>query len=123
MLATVPIRCRSIGGRIGDLGVALQQDADLALLAHRLLRGGDRARPADGDRQHDPGNSTVLRTGTMISASGRQRRHRGQRRRGAPRVGAALCACELGCRQPRLVPAFCKVMSRQPWASARRTAL
>ena len=33
--------------RIGDLGVALHQDADLALLAHRLLGGGDRARPAD----------------------------------------------------------------------------
>ena len=33
--------------RVGDLGVALHQDADLALLAHRLLRRGDRARPAD----------------------------------------------------------------------------
>ena len=41
--------------RIGDLGVALHQDADLALLAHGLLRGRDRARPADRDRQDHAG--------------------------------------------------------------------
>ena len=34
-------------GRLGDLRVALHQNADLALLAHRLLRGRDRTRPAD----------------------------------------------------------------------------
>ncbi len=41
--------------RIGDFGVALHKDADLALLAHGLLRGGDRLRPAEHDRQHQPG--------------------------------------------------------------------
>ena len=40
---------------IGGLGVALHQDADRALLAHRLLRRRDRARTADRDRQHDAG--------------------------------------------------------------------
>ncbi len=43
------------GARIGHLRVALHEDAELALLAHRLLRGGDRARPSDGDRQHQAG--------------------------------------------------------------------
>jgi hypothetical protein len=32
--------------------IALHQDADLPLIAQRLLRGGDRARTADRDRQH-----------------------------------------------------------------------
>ena len=48
------MRCMSTGpGR--RVGVALQQDADLTLIPHRLLRGGDRLRPADGDRQHQTG--------------------------------------------------------------------
>ena len=42
-------------GRVGDVGRALQQNADLTLVAHRLLRGGDRLRPADRDRQHQAG--------------------------------------------------------------------
>ena len=31
-------------GRLGELGIALHEDADLALVAHRLLRGRDRLR-------------------------------------------------------------------------------
>ena len=42
-----------VGAGIVGLGIALQQDADRPLLAHRLLRGGDRFRPADGDRDDD----------------------------------------------------------------------
>ena len=49
------MRCMSIGCRIGDLGVTLQQNADLALVAHRLLRRGNRLRAAERDRQHQAG--------------------------------------------------------------------
>ena len=42
-------------GRLGHLGVALQKNADLPLIAHRLLRGRDRFRPAERDRQHEAG--------------------------------------------------------------------
>ena len=35
---------------IGDLGVALHEDADLTLFPHCLLCGSDRARPTDRDR-------------------------------------------------------------------------
>jgi hypothetical protein len=43
------------GSRIGNCWIALHQDADLALLSDRLLRGRDGARPADRDRQHQAG--------------------------------------------------------------------
>jgi hypothetical protein len=36
----------------GQLGVALQQDPDLALLAHRLLGRGDCLRPSQRNRRH-----------------------------------------------------------------------
>ena len=49
--------------------VALHEDADLALLAHRLLRGGDRPGRPTAIGSTTPGNSTVSRTGTMMSAS------------------------------------------------------
>ena len=69
MLATVPMRWRSSGVGIVHLGLALQHDQDLALLAHRLLGGGDgRGRPTVIGNTIS-GNSTVLRTGTTISAS------------------------------------------------------
>ena len=57
--------------RIGDLRVALHQDADLALFAHGLLCGGDRARPADA-RSAAPCPETTRCCGParMISASG-----------------------------------------------------
>jgi hypothetical protein len=42
-------------GWIVDVGRALQQDADLTLLAHRLLRSRDRLRTAQSDRQHQAG--------------------------------------------------------------------
>ena len=54
---------------LGNLGIALHQNANLALLPHRLLDRGDRLRPANGDRGTMPGNSTVLRTGRRMAAS------------------------------------------------------
>jgi hypothetical protein len=42
-------------GGIGHLGVALHENADLALVAHSLLCRGNRALPADRDRQNEPG--------------------------------------------------------------------
>ena len=41
--------------RIGHFRVALHQHADGPLIAHRLLRGEDRARTAERNRQHDAG--------------------------------------------------------------------
>ena len=41
--------------RLRELRIALHEDADLALLANRLLGGADRARAADRDREHRPG--------------------------------------------------------------------
>ena len=43
-----------------DLGAALQDDADRPLLAQRLLRGGDRLRPADRDRRDGAGKQHHL---------------------------------------------------------------
>ena len=40
---------------IGDLRLALHDDADLALGLHRLLSGGKRLRAADRDREHGAG--------------------------------------------------------------------
>lgn len=40
---------------VGHLGIALQQDPDLALVADSLLRGRDRFRPADRNREDEPG--------------------------------------------------------------------
>ena len=42
-------------GRLGDVGVALHQDADLPLLTHRLLSRTYRALTPDRDRQHETG--------------------------------------------------------------------
>ena len=41
-------------GRIGRARLPLHQQPDLPLFAHRLLGRGDRARLADGDRNHRP---------------------------------------------------------------------
>ena len=41
-----------VGPGLLDLGLALQQDAERALQAHRLLRGGARALATDGEREH-----------------------------------------------------------------------
>ena len=43
--------------RIGDLGVALHQDADRLLLAHRLLRGRDRLGAPDVIGNTSPGTA------------------------------------------------------------------
>jgi hypothetical protein len=58
-----------IGTGILDVRISLQEDSDRPLLAQRLLRGGDRFRPEMVIGATTDGNSTVLRTGTMISAS------------------------------------------------------
>ena len=66
--------------RLGDLGVALHQDADLALLAHRLLRRGDRFRPAERDRQNEAGKQhgrAHRHDDQRIGRQGRQRPARG----------------------------------------------
>ena len=44
-----------VRARFVQLGVTLQQDADLTLFAHRLLRGGDRLRTPQRDRGHHAG--------------------------------------------------------------------
>ena len=47
----VHVDCR----RIGNVGIALLEDADRTLLAHGLLGRGDRLRTADRDRHHHAG--------------------------------------------------------------------
>ena len=74
-------------GRIGDLGITLQQDADLALIAHRLLRGGDRLRPAERDRQHQAGEQHGIAHRHDDQRIGRQRRQRAAAF-GRPGIGA-----------------------------------
>ena len=73
---------------IGGLGVALHQDADRALLAHRLLRRRNRARAADRDRQHHAGKQHGVAHGNDDQRVRRQRRqmHRAARRKGARRA-------------------------------------
>jgi hypothetical protein len=115
-IGEVPMRCMSIGSRIGDFGGALQQDADLALVAHRLLRGGDDFGRPSVIGSTTPGNSTVLRTGTMMSASAGSGGS-------VPRPAAQLRSMTAFPSQPRLTPAFCKVITRQPSTTARRTVL
>ncbi|MGY4266688.1 hypothetical protein ACVJF2_005258 [Bradyrhizobium sp. USDA 4519] len=44
---------KPVGAGIVGLGIALQQDADRPLLAHRLLGRGNRGRPGDRDRNDD----------------------------------------------------------------------
>jgi hypothetical protein len=66
--------------RLGRFRVALHQDADLALLAHRLLGGGDRARPAHRDRQHQPRKQHEAAHRNDDQGVVGQRRH-GRRRR------------------------------------------
>ena len=62
------------GGRIGDVGVALLQNADRALLAHGLLRGGDRLRAADRHRHHHAGEQHEIAHRHDDHRVGRQRR-------------------------------------------------
>jgi hypothetical protein len=81
--------------RLGHFRVALQQNADLALVAHRLLRGRYRFRPAERDRQHQAGKQQGV----------------------AHRHDSTFQP------QPRLGPAFCKVITRHPSTTARRTPL
>ncbi len=40
------------GGRIGGAGIALQENAELPLVANRLLSGGDRPLASNGDGQY-----------------------------------------------------------------------
>ena len=61
-------------GRVGELGIALHEDADLALVAHRLLRGGDRLRASERDRQHQAGEQHGVAHRHDDERIGRQRR-------------------------------------------------
>ena len=92
MLATVPIRCMSIGKGSAGLGVALHQDADRALLAHRLLRRRDRARTADRDRQHQARKQHGVAHGDddqRVRRQWRQMHRAARRKRLAPARSAA----------------------------------
>ena len=60
--------------RIGDFGIALHENPDLALVAHRLLRGGHRFRPAERDRQHKAGEQHGRAHRHDDQRVGRQRR-------------------------------------------------
>ena len=66
-------------------GITLQQEADLALGARRLLRGGDRGRAADRDRRHHAGKQHGVAQRHDDHGVVRQRLH-------TPAV-----ACGLGC--------------------------
>ena len=63
------------GGRIGDIGRALHQDADLALLLDGALGNLDRAGPADRDRQDDARKQHRFAHGQDHDCVGRQFRH------------------------------------------------
>ena len=63
------------GCRIGHLGVTLQENADLALIADRLLRRGNRLRAADRDRQHQAGEQHGIAHRHDDECVGRQWRH------------------------------------------------
>ena len=62
--------------RIGDLGVTLQQNANLALVAHRLLGRGNRLRAAERDRQHQAGKQHGIAHRHDDERVGRQWRQR-----------------------------------------------
>jgi hypothetical protein len=125
----VAIRCRDVaqdvrhradrvqvGGRQLFLrGVALQHQQDLALLAHRLLDGGDRRGAADADRKdhlwkqheiaHRHHDQRVGRQGLRVVF----RIHRLHR----------FILRTHGCLR---MPALASVTTRQPFASKRRTS-
>ena len=96
------------------LGVALQHDDDLALLAHRLLRGRDGRRTAQRDREHDLGkeNGVAHRHDDQRIGGQRSRRLAGRTGAGID-VGRAhdlaLCDAALG-----------SLITRQPWATPLR---
>ncbi len=60
--------------RVGRLGVALHDDADRLLLAHGALRGQDRARAPERDRQGDAGEEHEAAHRYDDQPIGRQRR-------------------------------------------------
>jgi hypothetical protein len=65
--------------------VPLQQNADLALIAHRLLGGRDRLLPAERDRQHEPREQHGVAHRHDDERIRRQRRQRGCARSGLVR--------------------------------------
>jgi hypothetical protein len=74
-------------GRILDLGGTLQQNADLALIAHGLLRGRNRFRTAERNRQHQPGEQH----GVAHRHNDQRVRRQSRQRRGA-NARALFCA-------------------------------
>ncbi len=81
-----PMHVDRIG--IGRLGVALHEDADRPLFAHRLLGRHHRARASDRDRQHHPREQHGLAHRNDDDGIRRQWAHR-RRRLVAPLVGRA----------------------------------
>ena len=94
-----------------DLLAALHEDAELALLPQRLLRGSHRAGASDRDRQHQAGEQHG-------AAHGHDDERIGGRRCIAHRpAGARSSQCF--CLKPRTVSTFSSLTSRQPLAVAR----
>ena len=111
----MPIAVHVGGCGLGQLRVALHEDADLALLAHGLLRGGDRAGPADGDRQHQPGKQHGIAHGHDDERVRRQQE---------PMLPPAPLGASRSERyQPWRASTLSSVISRQPLAAERRTSL
>ncbi len=82
--------------RVRHFGIPLHHDADLPLLADRLLGGRDRARAADRDRQHDAGKQDDVAHRHDDERVARQGSHPG----GAG--GLLRGICELGVSHDRL---------------------
>ena len=103
-----------VGPGIVLLGLALQHDQDLALLADSLLGGGDARGASHRDREHDLGKENGVAHRHDDQRIGRQR-YRRLAGRGGIGVGRAhglvLCCCALGSR-----------ITRQPLATPLRGA-
>jgi hypothetical protein len=98
---------------IGEGRIALHENADLALLAHRLLGCRNGARPADRDRQDKPREEDDVAHRNDDEGIGRQEPF--------PRR-SRLVPLRLRL-QPREAPALRSVITRQPSAAERWIAL
>ena len=99
-----------------DGGVALGEDADLALGADGVLGGGDRTRPPEGHRDHHAREQHEL-----------PHRHDGDRVGGdfplAPGAGLGFLGAEgLDICHGQVLSILCRRISRHPSAASRLTA-
>ena len=78
--------------RVGDFGIALQNEANGPLRARRFLRGGDRPIAANADRQHDARKQHHVAHRDDDHRVGRQRRARTLTRLSRGRSGDGLLA-------------------------------